>query len=79
MSTQQKKRFIDPMQEKVFPHKHCSVCTKMVPEYSDGYCSARCRVFEKPKDTKNTRRWLWWIIGGAAIAIVFVILIVSVK
>jgi predicted nucleic acid-binding Zn ribbon protein len=75
MSQPQKKRYADPAAEKVFPHKHCSTCTKMVPEYSDGYCSTQCRGFEKRKSTRDKKKWLMWIIGGAAIAIVFVVVL----
>lgn len=79
MSQPQKKRYADPSAEKVFPHKHCSTCSKMIPEYSDGYCSARCRGYEKQKSGNQKKKWLLWIIGGAAIAIVFVVVLSGIQ
>ncbi len=75
MSQPQKKRYTDPSSEKVFPHKHCSTCMKMVPEFGDGYCSAQCRGYEKQKSGKTKKKWILWIGAGAAIAIVFVVIL----
>ncbi len=75
MSQPQKKRYADASSEKILPHKHCSTCSKMVPEFGDGYCSAQCRGYEKQKSGKTKKKWLMWIVGGASIAIVFVIVL----
>ena len=61
----------------VFPHKHCSKCSKMVPEEGGQfgeYCSAECAGFFKAqKKSKKKRTFLF--IGLYAVAIiVFIVL-----
>jgi len=63
-------------EEKVFPHKHCARCDKMVPEFSDGYCSNACRGISNVKTSRSKKRMIGWIGIGAALAIVVVILLV---
>nr|MDO8086290.1 DUF2116 family Zn-ribbon domain-containing protein [Candidatus Sigynarchaeum springense] len=75
MSKPQKKRYSDAMAEKIFPHKHCSICTKMIPEFGDGYCSAQCRGYDKQKSQKDKRKWLIWIIAGVSIAFVLILML----
>jgi predicted nucleic acid-binding Zn ribbon protein len=78
MSTSQKKKYANAGQEKIFPHKHCGTCNKIIPEYADGYCSAECRnrtmKKEKPNKKKIIRTLL--IVGGAVGALLFVIFVV---
>ncbi|MBN2154059.1 MAG: DUF2116 family Zn-ribbon domain-containing protein [Candidatus Lokiarchaeota archaeon] len=74
--SQSRKRYADASAEKIFPHKHCSTCSKIVPEFGDGYCSAQCRGYEKQKSSKDKRKWLTWIIVGVTIAFVFVLVLV---
>ena len=63
MSQPQKKRYADASAEKILPHKHCSTCSKMVPEFGDGYCSAQCRGFEKQKSGKKRMK----MVGSVSI------------
>ncbi len=73
-----KKKYATP-EEKIFPHKHCSVCNKMVPEYSDGYCSAKCRGFEKRKEKRGKKKWVIWLIGGALIAVLLIVVLITLQ
>lgn len=61
----------------VFPHKHCSKCSKMVPEEGGQfgeYCSADCAVyFKTQKKSKRKRTFLFIGLYGVAI-IVFIVL-----
>ena len=75
MSTTSKKKFANASEEKIFPHKHCGRCEKMVPEFSDGYCSNKCRGIDTVKSTHQKKRLRGWIGIGAALAIVVVILL----
>ncbi len=73
MSQPQKKRYADTSSEKIFPHKHCGICSKMIPEFGDGYCSAQCRDYDKQKSSKSKKKWLIWITVGVSIAFVLIL------
>ena len=63
--------------ESVFPHKHCSVCKKMIPE-DDGefeeYCSAECsgQILGQKKNKKKRNIIM---VGSYAVMIVVFIII----
>ncbi|MHA1647369.1 MAG: DUF2116 family Zn-ribbon domain-containing protein [Promethearchaeota archaeon] len=60
----------------IFPHKHCPVCNKMVPEEGSEfgeYCSEECQASIK-KGKKSKKRQ--WIIMIGAYVVVFAVMIV---
>jgi len=79
MSTAPRKKHTSPSEEKIFPHKHCARCDKMVPEFSDGYCSNKCRGIDTTKTSRSKKRMIGWIGIGAALAIIVVLLLLVVR
>lgn len=65
--------------DKIFPHKHCSRCSKMVPEFGDGYCSNECRHFGKRKEKGDKRKLIKTIgtIGATAGALIILFVVMS--
>lgn len=58
----------------IFPHKHCSVCNKMMdPEHE--YCSEKCRNHVESQDKQKKKR-KYRTVG--IIVIVFVVILVIV-
>jgi len=54
----------------IFPHKHCPVCDKMMPEKQD-YCSEECAKISKKKD-KGSKKKIFFFV---AIYIVVIVLL----
>ena len=58
----------------IFPHKHCPVCNRMMPEDQD-YCSEECRLIAtKEKKGSKKKIALFVIIYVAVIAAMFIVL-----
>lgn len=53
----------------IYPHKHCNVCKKLIPEeenpYGD-YCSPECKGIPIEKKKKNKKR-IFYLVGGYVI------------
>ncbi|MHA1370292.1 MAG: DUF2116 family Zn-ribbon domain-containing protein [Promethearchaeota archaeon] len=62
--------------EKIFPHRHCSICFKMIPEYSDGYCSKECRTYGTKKDKLDKKSIIKRVASYAIVVGLMLILIV---
>lgn len=75
MSSASRKKFTSDLGEKIFPHKHCAKCEKMVPEYSDGFCSNNCRGIDKVKTKHQKKRMITWIGVGGALALIVILLL----
>ena len=65
----------------IYPHKHCPVCKKMVPEEGSEfgeYCSPECAGVPKHKKKKNRKRIIFIIVGyvvmfGVLIGLTFIL------
>ncbi len=50
----------------IYPHKHCLICKKMIPEEDNEYgeyCSEECAGIPKTKKKKNRKRIIYMVIG----------------
>lgn len=58
----------------IYPHKHCSVCNKLI-NIDQNVCSEECGMATKKKDKKSKKRIFSWIFAYvAAIVVLFVVL-----
>lgn len=72
--TSSRKKFTTGAKERFLSHRHCTVCNKIVPEFSDGYCSTRCRMYGTRKD-KGGKKRLIRIISTVGIIGAFVVIL----
>lgn len=65
----------------VFPHKHCTVCNKMIPEDDnefDTYCSLECSGYtSSQKKNKKKKNWIMFGSYGVMIIVFIVIMIIQ--
>ncbi|MFX0099442.1 MAG: DUF2116 family Zn-ribbon domain-containing protein [Candidatus Hodarchaeota archaeon] len=69
-----RKKYTPATKERFVPHRHCMVCNKIVPEFSDGYCSHRCRMYGTQKNRGGKKR-LIRLISSVGIIGAFVIIL----
>ncbi|MHA1749798.1 MAG: DUF2116 family Zn-ribbon domain-containing protein [Promethearchaeota archaeon] len=63
--------------DKVFPHKHCIICDKIIPEFSDGYCSDACRNYKKiNKKNRNKKAAKLILSYGIIFALIIIMIII---
>ncbi len=77
MAVSTKRKYTGVPEDKVFQHKHCVTCNKMVPEFGDGYCSNECRNFGKRRD-KMDKKKIFSYIGSIGVVVVMVIVLIFV-
>ena len=66
--------------ESVFPHKHCSVCKKMIPEEGSAfeeYCSLECSGQVIGKKKSKRKRTIIMVGSYAVMIIVFIIIAIT--
>ncbi|MBD3187796.1 DUF2116 family Zn-ribbon domain-containing protein [Candidatus Bathyarchaeota archaeon] len=63
--------------ERVFPHRHCSICFKMIPEFSDGYCSYECRNYKKMRKKVRYKKILKYILSYGVIIVLVLVLFLA--
>ncbi|MHA1683398.1 MAG: DUF2116 family Zn-ribbon domain-containing protein [Promethearchaeota archaeon] len=78
MSSTQKK-YAGTKKERVFPHRHCSICFKLIPEFSDGYCSQECRNYKRNRRRGRKGKIMKFILSyGIIIALVAIMFLVFI-
>lgn len=45
----------------IFPHKHCPVCNKMIPEDED-YCSEECRMIATKEEKGSKKKIIIFVV-----------------
>ncbi|MHA1727798.1 MAG: DUF2116 family Zn-ribbon domain-containing protein [Promethearchaeota archaeon] len=65
-------------QSEIFPHKHCSVCSRMIPPDQE-YCSDECRLKTnyKKKTQKKKNYRTFGIIAFVIVAVIIVMVILG--
>ena len=62
--------------EMVFPHKHCSVCNRMVSEEENEFgefCSADCAGSKKLNKKKSKKKYIYMFVGYGIMIGIFLI------
>ncbi|RLI62858.1 MAG: DUF2116 family Zn-ribbon domain-containing protein [Promethearchaeia archaeon] len=63
----------------IFPHKHCPICFKIIPEegteYGE-YCSAECAGVKKTEKKSKKRRYIIMFASYGIMIVVFVIMMI---
>ena len=73
-----RKKYTPAVKERFVPHRHCMVCNKIVPEFSDGYCSTRCRMYGTRKD-KGGKKKLIRLISSVGVIGAFVVVLLLIS
>lgn len=62
--------------DKIFAHKHCNVCGRMVPEWGDGFCSTRCRDYGTNKGKSSKKKLIRNIVSIAIVIVAVIVLFI---